>query len=205
MKHLYFVRHAQSDHTWGDDETRPLTATGQADTAHVLKTLRPLPINGFVSSPYIRSVDTLRSTAGHFGQEIDVDARLRERQSGPGGNEAEMLQKRWADFDFCEPGGEPLGAVRRRNVAAVAEILRLPGAHIVVGTHGTALSTILQHYDPAFGLDDFLRILDYLPYIARLDFDGTACKGKQELLIIERPYSADSSLSRLKAARSAST
>ena len=56
------------------------------------------------------------------------------------------------------------------------------GADIVVhsatkfiGGHGTALSTILNFYDPAFGYEDFTRMRAKAPWIVHFTFDGTRC------------------------------
>ncbi len=38
-----------------------------------------------------------------------------------------------------------------------------------MGTHGTALSTILNFYDNSFECEEFLRIIDWMPYIIELD------------------------------------
>lgn len=38
MTSIYFVRHAQPDHDWGDDSTRPLTPEGVSDSAKVYET-----------------------------------------------------------------------------------------------------------------------------------------------------------------------
>ena len=62
------------------------------------------------------------------------------------GHTVELVEKRWQDFSFCEPGGEPLGSVQKRNIEALNEVLvSHKDKNIVIGTHGTALSTIL-HY-----------------------------------------------------------
>ena len=45
------------------------------------------------------------------------------------------------------------------------------GMNIVIGTHGTALSSIINYYKPDFGCDDFLRIIDWMPYILEMDFE----------------------------------
>ena len=44
--------------------------------------------------------------------------------------------------------------------------------NIVIGTHGTALSSIMNYYKPEFGCNDFLRIIDWMPYIVEMDFEG---------------------------------
>ena len=61
---------------------------------------------------------------------------------------------------------------------------------IVIGTHGTALSTILNFYDSNFGCEDFLRIIDWMPYIIELDFEGNELVGKQEYCHVEKEFKA---------------
>jgi 2,3-bisphosphoglycerate-dependent phosphoglycerate mutase len=79
--------------------------------------------------------------------------------------------------------------VQKRNIEALLEILNNhKDENIIIGTHGTALSTILNYFEPSFCCDDFLRIIDYMPYIIRLDFDGTNYIGKEELLIVEKEF-----------------
>lgn len=186
---IYLVRHAEPDRSGGGDRHCPLTVRGQRDTAKVTEALKDLPISHFYSSPYKRSYDTVAPAAAFFNLEISTDERLRERKAGQDGNNREMFAKRWSDFDFHEPDGEPIGEVQRRNIAAINEILqRHEGGSIVIGTHGTALSSILNYYTPSFGCDDFLRIIDFRPYIIRLDFDGMKYLGREELLIVEIPH-----------------
>lgn len=40
MTRVFFVRHAQPEHNWKDDRTRPLTREGKADSKIVLDFLR---------------------------------------------------------------------------------------------------------------------------------------------------------------------
>lgn len=145
MTKVYFVRHAQSDHELKDERTRPLTEEGKRDSAIVLEFLKNRKIDVFYCSPYRRSIDTIADAAAFFGKEIITDERLREREKGPDGNNHGMFQKRWADHDYHEDGGESIAMVQKRNVEALNEILSdNPGREIVVGTHGIALSTILN-------------------------------------------------------------
>lgn len=191
MTRVYFVRHAQSDHHSGDDRTRPLTAEGMEDRGIVLDFLRDKRVNVFWCSPYRRSMETIRAAAEFFGLPIQTDERLREREAADGGNTREMFRKRWADFDWNEPGGECLRSVQRRNIDALTEILEQNRDKIIViGSHGTALSAILNYYDPAWNLDEFLRIIDWMPFIVELDFDGTRYLGRTEHVHIEKVYKA---------------
>lgn len=189
MTSIYFVRHAQPEHSWEDDRTRPLTAEGAVDSKKVIEILKPIKIDRYFSSPYVRSVDTIKGIAKEHCMEINTDERFRERKCGSQGNVSGTLQKRWSDFDFREEGGESLNMVQKRNVEALLEVLNNHGGEsIVIGTHGTALSTILNYFEPSYCCDDFLRIVDYMPYIIRLNFEGTKYIGKEELLFIEKEY-----------------
>ena len=181
MTKIYFVRHAQPEHAWEDDRTRPLTGEGKKDSNIVFEFLKDKHIDAFYSSPYKRSMDTIADSADFFGKDIITDEDLREREKGENGNNHGMFQKRWDDHNYHEEGGESIAMVQKRNIRALTEILRDNiDKEVVVGTHGTALSTILNFYDKSFGCVDFLRIIDWMPYVIELDFEGDKLVGKVE-------------------------
>ena len=189
MTKVYFVRHAQPEHDHMDDRTRPLTAEGIADSKIVLETLKDKGIDAFYCSPYERSLVTIRETAEYYRMDIQSDERFREREKGVNGNSHGMFQKRWADLEYHEEGGESIGMVQRRNIEALKEILAAnDGKNIVIGTHGTALSSIMNYYIPEFGCDDFLRIIDWMPYIVEMDFEGQNFLSLTELAHIEKEF-----------------
>ncbi|MBD5096223.1 MAG: histidine phosphatase family protein [Lachnospiraceae bacterium] len=191
MTKIYFVRHAQPDHKWEDDRTRPLTDEGKQDSEFVLEFLRDKEIDVFYSSPYKRSYDTIAATAAFYGKEIITDERLRERKCGVEGNMFGngLLKKRWENNDFHEEDGESINMVRKRNVEALGDILaENADKRIVIGTHGTALSSILSFYNAEFGLKDFLRIVDWMPYVVALTFDGDKLLSIEECCHIEKEY-----------------
>ena len=195
MTRIIFVRHAQPVHSHTDDRTRPLTDEGLRDTQLVLDTLKDMQIDAFYCSPYKRSLDTIASTAEYFSMQITTDERLRERQSGKKGNGGvgvsfkDMINKRWSDKQWHEEGGESLFMVQERNIEAVKEIAAVnDGKTIVIGTHGTALSTIMNYYDPDFGVEDFFRIVDWMLYIVELDIENGDLVSKTEIAHIEKEY-----------------
>lgn len=189
MTRVYFVRHAQPVHDWKEDRTRPLTEEGKKDSAIVLEFLKGKKIEAFYCSPYKRSMDTIADAAAFLGKEIITDERLREREKGSNGNSYGMFQKRWADHGYHEEGGESIAMVQSRNMEALNEILSNNiDNEIVIGTHGTALSTILNFYDSNFGCQDFLRIIDWMPYIIELDFEGGKLAGKREHCHVEKEF-----------------
>jgi len=193
MLKVFFVRHAQPDHAWKDDRTRPLTEEGKRDSQFVKDFFKDKNIDRFYSSPYKRSMDTIAESAAFFGKEIHTDERFREREKGTNGNNHGMLRKRWEDHTFHEKGGESLSMVQERNIAALTEILKKyqhkkEDRSIVIGTHGTALSTILNYYDREYDCDSFLRIIDWMPYIIELDFEEENLIRKQEHLHIQKEF-----------------
>lgn len=195
MTKIYFVRHAEPVHSHADDRSRPLTDEGQRDTQLVLDTLKDKKIDAFYCSPYRRSIDTIKSTAEHFGMSVITDERLREREKGKHGNDSagrspmEMFRKRWADHEFHEEGGESIGMVQDRNIAALDDILaENDGRAVVIGTHGTALSAIINYFRPEYGLEDFLRIIDWMPYIIEMDIEDGKAVNIRELAHIEKEY-----------------
>ena len=66
MTRVYFVRHAQPEHDWEEDRTRPLTEEGKKDSAIVLGFLKDKKIDAFYCSPYKRSMDTIAEAADFF-------------------------------------------------------------------------------------------------------------------------------------------
>ena len=194
MTTVYFVRHCQPDFTDNPaDRVRPLSAEGSKDSFAVMDFFKDKKIDAFYSSPYKRSYDTILHAAEDHKMQIITDERLRERKVGENGNSSgkdfEILRKRWSDFNFAEEGGESLGSVQKRNIEAVFDILeKSKDKTVAVGTHGTALSSILNYFDPSFGADDFLRIINFMPYIIRLDFDGKKLVSKTEEMYIEKKF-----------------
>ncbi len=180
---VFFVRHAQAEHS-EDDRNRPLTKEGTSDSRIVRELLKDKEIDVFYCSPYRRSLDTIRQAAEDYHMDILVDERLRERKVGPEGHSDEMLRRRWSDSGFHEAEGESLLMVQKRNIEALQEILtKQEGKNIVIGTHGTALSSILNFFDPQFGYDDFIRIAAWMPYVIELDFE------RQKLIsVVEHGY-----------------
>lgn len=189
MTRVYFVRHAEPEHAHKCDRTRPLTAEGKNDSKVVLEFFKDKNIDVFYCSPYKRSIDTIAETAEYFDMTIKNDERLREREKGANGNNHGMFQKRWADHDYHEDGGESIRMVQERNIEALKDILALnKDKNIVIGTHGTALSTILNYYNTEFGCEDFLRIIDWMPYVVELDFVGEKLTGLKEHVHVEKMF-----------------
>jgi 2,3-bisphosphoglycerate-dependent phosphoglycerate mutase len=189
MTRIYFVRHAEPDRKWNDDRTKPLSDGGLVDRMTIIEKLENKNIQMVFSSPYKRSYDTIEPVAKKIGLEIVTDERFRERKPGKEGNNIELFKKLWSDFSHCEEEGESIGEVQNRNIEALKEVLDIgKDNNIIIGTHGTALSTILNYYDSNFGFDEFLRIINFMPYMVRLEFNENGFLGMEEEYYMEKEY-----------------
>ena len=175
MTTVYFVRHAEPNYGNHNDRLRELSEKGMEDRKRVTSFLADKRIDVVLSSPYKRAVDTV----SHFAESRKLPVRIvedfRERKVDSGWIEDfdGFCKRQWADFSYRLTDGETLAQVQSRNVSALAEALReYAGKNIVVGSHGTALSTILHFYDPSFGYEDFQAIKSIMPWIVKFTFDG---------------------------------
>lgn len=93
MTSIYFVRHAEPVHSWEVDRTRPLTAEGLEDSKKVTQVLEDVKLDYVISSPYRRSVDTIKDCIDIRGLNLHTDERFRERESRQDGRTHEMIRK----------------------------------------------------------------------------------------------------------------
>ena len=189
---IYFVRHAEPNHSWEDDRSRPLSKDGEKDAEGIIEFFKEKRIDALISSPYKRSHTTILPTANYFRKEIELDERLKERKAGKDSNNHELFHRRWENKNFAEEGGESISSVQARNICVLEDVLKnMKGKTIIIGTHGTALSSIINYYQPQFCCKDFLRIINYMPYIIRMNFCGRELVEMKEELLIEKQYRKD--------------
>lgn len=159
MTQLYFIRHAQPnfENHKDSDGTLPQGQEGLRPGDGILLDKN---ISAVYSSPFRRAVDTLGEFAALRGLPIRILDDFRERRVDSGWIEdfTAFSRRQWEDFSYRLSGGECLREVQARNLRALRRVLReCPDASVAVGTHGTALSTLLNAYDPGFGHADFER------------------------------------------------
>jgi 2,3-bisphosphoglycerate-dependent phosphoglycerate mutase len=169
---VYFVRHALPDFSVRDDLTRPLTEKGLADSKKVTAALMGKNISAVYSSPSKRAIDTIKNFAEASALEIATMEDFSERRAGAWVEDFREYSKRqWEDFDYKLPGGESLREVQKRNISALFDALKdNSGKNIAIATHGTALSTMINYFNPGFGHADFWAIIDKMPYILCFKF-----------------------------------
>lgn len=178
ITNIYFVRHAEPDYLVHNDSIRPLTDKGKRDVLNVNAYLNNKNIEVGLSSPYKRAIDTIKPflDINNLQLELIDDFRERKIDSCWIKDFQEFSQKQWEDFNYKLFDGECLYEVQQRNIKALEEILkRFCGKNIVIGTHGTSLSTIINYYEPSYAYKEFNEIRLLMPWIVKFIFDGNRC------------------------------
>lgn len=178
MTTLYFVRHAQPNYDNHNDLTRELSPKGLADRLLINRLLENVHVYAVLSSPFRRAMDTVRPLADSRGLPIITVDDFRERRIADGWIEdfSGYARAQWEDFDYKRPGGESLREVQRRNLAALERVLQqYAGQTVVIGSHGTALSTIVHHFAPPFGYAGFESVRNLMPWVVRFTFHEGRC------------------------------
>ncbi len=188
MTTVYFVRHAQPNYENHDDMTRELSEKGLRDRRLVTDFLWDKNIDTVLSSPFKRAVDTVREFAELVNMDIQMVDDFRERRIDSEWIEDfnSFCKAQWNDFDYKLSDGESLGEVQKRNIDALNAVLKEhEGKNIVAGSHGTALSTIINYYDKSFGYEEFEQIRGLMPWIVEFTFKGTVCKEIKKYNVFE--------------------
>lgn len=175
MTRVYFVRHAEPNYDNHNDLLRELSPKGMEDRKLVTAFLSNKNIDVVISSPFKRAVDTVADFAEKNNFPIETIEDFRERRVDSCWIEDfnAFARKQWSDFNYKLSDGECLGEVQSRNNAALSAVLdKYPDKNIVIGSHGTALSTIINYYDSSFGYDDFEKIKLVMPWIVEFVFDA---------------------------------
>jgi 2,3-bisphosphoglycerate-dependent phosphoglycerate mutase len=188
MTTIFFVRHAESDFNIEDDRSRPLTSKGHIDCALVTDFLQDKEIDVIISSPYKRAVDTITGISEYTGISIFTIEDFRERKGVLLEEWKPYTEKQWSDFSYKLYGDdeECLDDVQKRNITALNDVIRLhKNKNIVIGTHGMALSTIINFYDNYYGFDDFMDMVFLNPWIVKMVFDEYDCVAIEKINLFE--------------------
>ena len=195
MTTVYFVRHAQTDYSNPIDKDRPLTAEGMQDRYlardYMVKQGLIGQLTHIYASNFRRAADTVWPIAEAAGLPVEEKEEFREWTLLAKGEEYYSISRRaWEDFTYRYETCETLQEVQARNLQKLRELVaEHPGETIVIGTHGTALSTIIHYYKPDYGYEEFLKIMEFKPWIVRFQYDG------EQLISIEECFRNDLNMS----------
>ncbi|URW90302.1 histidine phosphatase family protein [Lacticaseibacillus paracasei] len=157
MATIDLVRHAEPDITIHDDFFRPLTSAGQRQTQQLVDSLHQYPYTAFFSSPLKRAVDTITPIADDHGLPVQKNELLVERKMPAWlPNFSDYVNQQWQDLTFFEKPGESIHQVQERYLSF---LYGLPSsAFVAVGSHGTAISSLVEAAIPGIGYHFFSKL-----------------------------------------------
>ena len=133
----------------------PLAAEGRRQAAALAGGIRRLAGTHFLCSPLLRTRETVQVALGEGGA-FTIDDDLREIDFGRWElmSFAEIAAAdpaavdRWAalENDFTFPGGESIGAFRKRVGAVADRIAADPAETVVAFTHGGVIRLLICHF-----------------------------------------------------------
>jgi broad specificity phosphatase PhoE len=163
VKRVVFIRTAETDWNrlgrWQGWVQNPLNAHGQRQAQKLAKFVRHIALSALYASDLRRAKDTAAPIAEACGFEPIYDERLRERNIGDWqGLTLEEVNEWYADdYRVCiidpdnapVPGGETRNDVKKRVLAAFADILeQQKGETVGVVSHTTTMKVLLTQLLP---------------------------------------------------------
>ena len=165
---VYFVRHAKVDYI-PDDYGRPLSEQGKKDVLRLTELFEKYEVSKVISSPYLRAINTVEGIAIKRGITIETIDDFRERENDYVEDFVSFTKQQWDNFDYSLENGETLNQVQARGINVLKSVLeKYNGENIVIGTHGTILGVILNHFDKKHDYD-FWKSMK-MPDIFKLTF-----------------------------------
>lgn len=188
MTTFLLIRHGQTDWNvegrYTGQADIPLNNTGREQAGEAAAQLRDAPPDVIYSSDLQRARETAEIIAREFTLGVHVDKRLREIDQGDWEGmlfpdikqrfEREFERQRSDPLNVGPPGGETIGQVWERVVAAADDISHQhPHARVALVSHGLALAMI-----KARGLGEPVdRIWEIIPPNAQVE--GVEWDGRQ--------------------------
>ena len=166
-KVLYVVRHAKAE---GQEPIAPLTVEGQIQAIQLMEQLQELGIERIVSSPFLRTIQTIHPFASEEGIDIELDDRLAERMLSTINMDdwLKKLAQTFDDPDLRFQGGESSREALARISSVVQDVLKGDETTLLV-SHGNLISLFLQSLDGQFGFEEWKAMKN--PHIFRIQFE----------------------------------
>lgn len=171
---IYLIRHAEPNYNNHQYDERELTAEGLQDCQLLLDYFKDISIDRIYSSPFKRALQTIDELAKEKNLPIQIKENFRERKIDDVWIDDfnTFSQRQWQDFNYKLAKGESLQEVQDRNIQQLQEILKEQETSIIISSHGTAISTILNYYDHQFAFDNFQAIKQLMPFLVTLSFEN---------------------------------
>lgn len=157
MKRIYVIRHCEAE---GQPPESPLTEIGLKQAMDLTHFFADMEVERIVSSPYKRAIQTIQPLANQLNIEIEINNKLAERSlsSQPLSDWQEKLKATFEDYDLKFEGGESSQEATDRIVGVLNSVINKDVENTIMVTHGNIMALLLNHYDKAFGYEDWKNL-----------------------------------------------
>ncbi|MED0904310.1 histidine phosphatase family protein [Bacillus nitratireducens] len=170
MKKIIVMRHCSAT---GQERDAELTNAGrnQANNLATFLIENNLQIDRIISSPFVRTIDSIRPYALQANLSIQEDERLAERilSNVPMDDWMQKLESTFTNIDIAFLGGESTKQAMDRAISLIQEVLKLEHDTTLLVTHGNLLTLILKHFDHTIGFDEWKTLTNPDIYEITLD------------------------------------
>lgn len=149
---IYIVRHCNAE---GQEPNANLTEVGLKQAEKLAKLMSDKGIEGIISSPFSRAIQSITPFAKKSGFKVMTDGRLTERilSSVNLDNWREMLRNTFIDPELRYDGGESSNEATNRILSVISDVQNLGLKNIVLVTHGNLMALLLKYYDNQYGFE----------------------------------------------------
>ena len=159
-----------------------------ADSVKLVSLFKSIKVNKIYSSPFERSIQTIKPISENKQIPIinvdDLHERVVGKKFESESDFFEFVKKQWDDFNYKEVNGESLYDTQKRNICFIEKIVKETNINdIIIGTHGTALSTIINYYFPEKNFEYFMSIAKKMPYIVKMNVENNRIMKFEEIEI----------------------
>lgn len=152
QKEIYIVRHCAAQ---GQSSESPLTEQGLTQAKQLGDFLIHANIDRIISSPFLRSIQSIEPVSKRTSCHLEIDERLSERilSTMDLPDWYEKLRATFDDLELTFEGGESSQEAMNRIVNVVEEVLESGAEETVIVSHGNLISLLLKHYNPNFNFE----------------------------------------------------
>jgi len=167
---IYLIRHCKAE---GQEPEAALTEQGKQDAKALVQMLRDIEVDHILASPYKRAVDTIMPLAEKLNLGIQRIEGLKERvlSNQPMDDWLVKLEQTFVDKDIAFEGGESSREALSRVLQVIEVVLDNEEMNqVVLVSHGNLLSLLINHYNPAFGFQEWAKMRN--PDLFILELEG---------------------------------
>ncbi len=173
-KEIYLIRHCEAE---GQPYEANLTERGLVQAKHLSDFFSKIKVDGIISSPFLRAIQSIEPTSNEKKIGIVLDERLSERMLSTSDlpDWLEKLEATFEDLELKFDGGESSQEATDRAISVIDEIIKSDNHTTIVVTHGNLMSLILKQFNKEIGFENWKSLSNpdiYLLKFKNNEFDS---------------------------------